>query len=350
VLETWNDTTAPYPRDATMATLFAEQAKRTPDAIALVHGDAALTYAELEARVNRLANYLRMLGAGPEVRVGVCLSRTPDLVTALLAVQAAGAAYVPLDPAYPEDRVAFMLADSAAPIVVTEATSQALVMGHATHVVVLDDEGMRAAIAAMPATCPAFGARPDSLAYVIYTSGSTGRPKGVAIEHRNAVAFIAWAQAVFTRAELSGVLAATSVCFDLSVFELFVTLASGGAVILADSVLALPSLSAASRVTLVNTVPSAMAELVATGLPSSVRTVNLAGEPLATSLVDRIYALGSVERVYDLYGPSEDTTYSTFTLRRRGEAATIGRPIANTYAYVLDERRVPRPIGVPGEL
>src|SRR5207302_1328112 len=162
-------------------------------------------------------------------------------------------------------------------------------------------------------------AKPSDLAYVIYTSGSTGRPKGVAIEHRSVVNFIHWARQVFTAEELGGVLASTSICFDLSVFELFVPLCSGGKVVLADNALQLSSLARAREVKLVNTVPSAIRELLRVGgVPESVRTVCLAGEPLPAALADQIYDQTNVTKVYDLYGPSETTTYSTFALRARG--------------------------------
>ncbi|MEW6306604.1 MAG: AMP-binding protein, partial [Verrucomicrobiota bacterium] len=173
----------------------------------------------------------------------------------------------------------------------------------------------------------------------------------VAIEHRNTVSFIHWARTVFAPDELAGVLASTSICFDLSVFELFVPLSCGGTVILAESALQLPQLPARDEVTLINTVPSAIAELLRLGgAPDSVHTINLAGEPLATGLVNQLYALPGIKRVYDLYGPSESTTYSTFTLRQPDVPPTIGRPIANTQVYLLDHHLQPVPIGVPGEL
>ena len=195
------------------------------------------------------------------------------------------------------------------------------------------------------------GAADTDLAYVIYTSGSTGVPKGVAIEHRSAGTLVHWARTVFSDEEISGVLASTSVCFDLSVFEIFFPLSFGGRVILAPNAIEIGSLPARGEVTLVNTVPSAAAELVREGaLPRSVRTVCLAGEPLTTRLADALYATGHVDRVFDLYGPSEDTTYSTFVLREPQAPPTIGRPIANTRAYVLDRQLQPVPIGVVGDL
>src|SRR5688572_29604227 len=185
----------------------------------------------------------------------------------------------------------------------------------------------------------------------MYTSGSTGRPKGVAITHRSATTLLHWARGHYGPEDLAGVLASTSICFDLSVFELFLPLAWGGTVHLAQNALELPQLLTASEVTLVNTVPSAIAELVRTGsVPTSVRTVCLAGEPLRGALVRRIYGLGTVEGVWNLYGPSEDTTYSTFTRVDGFTEPTIGRPIADTRAYLLDADLEPVAIGAPGEL
>ncbi|HKO57468.1 MAG TPA: amino acid adenylation domain-containing protein [Thermoanaerobaculia bacterium] len=193
--------------------------------------------------------------------------------------------------------------------------------------------------------------QPHHLAYVIYTSGSTGQPKGVAIEHHSPVTLVHWASEVYSREELAGVLASTSICFDLSVYEIFVTLANGGTIILVPNALGLIDLPDPASVTLINTVPSAMEELVRQGaIPRSVQTINLAGEPLSPALVDRIYTTTSARKVYDLYGPSEDTTYSTYVLRRQDAPATIGRPIANTQVYILDRRGRLQPIGVPGEL
>jgi amino acid adenylation domain-containing protein len=354
LLVEWNDTAARFPDDATMHGLVSAQAALAPGAVAVVHGLDQVTYSELEARAAALAGRLRAQGVQRGALIGVCVERSVDMVVALLGVQQAGGAYVPLDPSYPQQRIEFMLDDTAAPVLVTHAAVldrlpwlANLAARHGIAVVGIDagDESTRDPLDT------AAGSGPTDVAYVIYTSGSTGRPKGVLIEHRNAVAFIAWAQRVFTRGEFAGVLASTSICFDLSVFEIFATLASGGTVVVADNALELPHLRSAHAITLVNTVPSAIRELLRMGaLPRSVQTVNLAGEPLAQGLVDEIYGLPHVERVYDLYGPSETTTYSTYTLRERGGRASIGRPIANTRVHVLDRHLLPTPIGVPGEL
>jgi amino acid adenylation domain-containing protein len=350
VLVEWNETALDYPRERCMHELFEEQAARTPDAEALVFGARRLTYRELNAQANALAARLRGCGVGPESLVGICLPRSVEMVVGMLATLKAGGAYVPLDPAYPADRLGFILEDAEAPVLLTEQRLAAELGAAAPHVICLDSE-WGSVIAAGRDDNPVSGVTAENLAYVIYTSGSTGRPKGVAITHRNAGALIHWAAGVFTPAELSGVLASTSICFDLSVFELFVTLSRGGKVILAENALHLPALPAANEVTLVNTVPSAMAELVRMGgVPASVRTVNLAGEPLQTRLVNEIYRQPTIERVYDLYGPSEDTTYSTFALRVAEKPATIGRPIANTQAYLLDAHLHPVPVGAIGQL
>ncbi|HJR08153.1 MAG TPA: amino acid adenylation domain-containing protein [Pyrinomonadaceae bacterium] len=351
LFDTWNDTTRDYPQDRLMYELFEAQAARTPDAIALVFQDEQLTYRELNERANQLAHYLRGLGVGAEVLVGLCVERSVEMVVGLLAILKAGGAYVPLDPQYPQERLAFMLEDTRAPVLLTQERLVASLPVQQAKVVRLDtqwDEIARHANDNLPVSTT-----PADLAYVIYTSGSTGRPKGVAIEHRSATTFLHWALEVFPEQTLAGVLASTSICFDLSVFEIFAPLSRGGKIILAENALALPTLPAAGQVTLINTVPSAIAELVRmNGIPDSVRTVNLAGEALKLSLVQEVYKQPTIEHVFNLYGPSEDTTYSTFTLVERGQttAVTIGRPVANTQVHLLDAnlQRVPR--GVAGEL
>jgi amino acid adenylation domain-containing protein len=194
----------------------------------------------------------------------------------------------------------------------------------------------------------------QNLAYVIYTSGSTGRPKGVAVTHHSANVMVHWAREVFTDEELAGVLASTSICFDLSIFEIFVPLSWGGKVLLAENALELAAMVGAEQVRLINTVPSAIVELLRMkAVPSSVRTVNLAGEALQRNLVEQVYAMEQIERVLNLYGPSEDTTYSTYEWVKAGaggEAVSIGRPIANTKVYVLDAALEAVPVGVAGEL
>src|SRR4030095_8017031 len=240
-----------------------------------------------------------------------------------------------------------MLADSGASVLLTEESLLGLLPRERREVLCID---------ALPTASPAQHAvRVDGedLAYVLYTSGSTGKPKGIAITHRSAVALLNWATKAFSAAELSGMLAGTSISWDLSVFELFVPLSCGGGVIVVDTALDLRRVPEPERVTLINTVPSVMPALLQLGpLPKSVRTGNLAGEPLTRALVEQLYARPHIERVNNLYGPSEDTTYSTWSSIERSAKGpvTIGRPVSNSEAYVLDERMAPVPMGVAGEL
>ncbi|HET7114021.1 MAG TPA: amino acid adenylation domain-containing protein, partial [Pyrinomonadaceae bacterium] len=351
LLVDWNDMAADYAPNACLHEFFESQVARTPDAVALVSGEERITYADLNRQANHLAHHLRRLGVRAESLVGVMLDRSSSLIVALLGVLKSGAAYVPLDPAYPSERVRFMLEDAGVTVLLTQQSLRNQLQAEAAHVVCLDTDAE--AIATESGDDPEPRADASNLAYVIYTSGSTGRPKGVAIEHHSAATLVQWARQHFCEAEVSGVLASTSVCFDLSIFEIFVPLATGGKLILATNALELPSLAAAAEVTLINTVPSAMTELLRIrGVPDSVRVVNLAGEPLPRDLVQQIYALPHVRQVFNLYGPSEDTTYSTWAMIERGDsrAPTIGRPIANTQVYILDAEQQPVPIGVIGEL
>jgi amino acid adenylation domain-containing protein len=348
VLRAWNHTAREIPVELRIHDLFEAQARQTPDAPAVVFDGRECSYRELDERAERLAALLRGWGVGPESLVGVCLARSEQMVVALLAVLKAGGAYVPLDPAYPEQRLGAILEDARPAVLLTGTQWKRLFPGFRGQVLCLDEPH--------PSMAPGATLRaPTSanLAYVLYTSGSTGKPKGVAIEHRSAVAFLHWAREVYSDAELRRVLASTSICFDLSFFELFAPLSWGGAAVLVENALRLPDLPAGAGVTLVNTVPSAMAALLRTyGLPASVKTVNLAGEPLPLPLARKVYEVGTVERLYNLYGPTEDTTYSTFALvsRNSDEPPNIGRPIANTQAYILDRNLQPVPAGTPGEL
>ncbi|MES2936867.1 MAG: non-ribosomal peptide synthase/polyketide synthase [Pseudomonadota bacterium] len=334
VLVEWNSTQLAYEREVTVVQLVERQVERTPDVVAVAFEDASLTYAQLNARANQLAHWLRAQGVGPDVLVGVQMARGLDVMVALLGILKAGGAYLPLDPNYPAERIQ-VIVDEARPLLVLKA--------------------LDAALAGQPAHNPESRVLPDNLSHVIYTSGSTGRPKGVSVRHGAVSAFLAWVHDVFDTEWLQHVLASTSLNFDISVFELFAPLTCGGTVWMVPNVLALVqgSRAASAPLTLINTVPSAAAQLERSGaIPASVKVLNVAGEPLPAQLVRQVYATTRVERIYNLYGPSEDTTYSTWALMPRGleGPVPIGRPIANSQAYLLDEALNPVPAGVAGEL
>ena len=343
----WNRTALAYPRDRCLHELFSEQARRTPEATALVFEERSLSYAELEARSNQFAYRLTEHGVGPEVVVGLCLERSLEMVIGLLGILKAGGAYLPLDPEYPPERLAFMLADTRAPVVVTAAPLIGKLPGAGIELLLIDQEA-EALSRAQPQPLPPV--RPQNLAYVIYTSGSTGRPKGVMLAH-SATSLLEWAHRTFAPEDLGCVVAGTSISFDLSVFELFVPLSCGGQVVLVSRPVEAPS--AHLGASLLNTVPSAITELLASGgIADSVRVINLAGEPLQNNLVQRLYAHTAVRQVCNLYGPTEYTTYSTYAQIVQGATAAvpIGRPIANTRVYVVDGNLELVPQGVVGEL
>ena len=353
ILVELNQTAVPLLGEQCLHRLVEEAACRTPDAVAVICGAERMSYAELNRRADLLAAELMRRGIGTEDRVGVLLPRTAQMIVAVLGALKAGAAYVPLDAAYPAARLQWILKDAGMRLLLGQRALADAIFGEAelnragVELLSLDDEAEWGETLE-PVRSQVSG---ENLAYVLYTSGSTGQPKGVCIEHRRAAAFVQWARAEFTERELSGVLASTSLCFDLSVFELFAPLSCGGTVILVENALELAALPDQTRILLINTVPSAARELLRLGaIPPTAEVVNLAGEALPAQVAEELYALSGVRKVYNLYGPTEDTIYSTCALVGRGAKVTIGRPLMNKQCYVLDERMEPMPVGVSGEL
>lgn len=351
ILVEWNQAQADYSPNEFVHRMFETCVEKHPAAVALAMERRYLSYEKLNERANQLAHYLRGMGVGPEVRVGVLLDRSLEMVTALFGILKAGGAYVPLDPTYPQDRLSYMLQNSGAPVLLTQESLAKHLPTENTRVVCMDRD--RELIEKESTQNSQVVQSPANLAYVIYTSGSTGRPKGVAVEHRNLAAFLCWTQEVFDKEDLSGLLAPASICFDMSVFELFAPLVAGGKVILVDNALQVFTMWDAKYVTQINAVPSVLAVLMEHGgLPPSVHTLSFCGEALKTSTVQKAYEHNRLRKIVNLYGPTEDTVFSTFTLINRGTSDTplIGRPITNTQVYLLDRYGNPVPVGVAGEL
>lgn len=360
--------TATNPLSAlTLPDAFQQQVMKTPHAIALFADGREWDYQTLDQLSNALAIRLVEMGSGCERPVAVCLPRTAKLIVALLATLKSGAPYVPLDPAYPGARLQQIMENAQASLIICDPQQIPLelaswIESRDVQIVDIDGSDLNRHYCE---TAPGNALQPHNSAYLIYTSGSTGIPKGVTIEHQQVMSLLNWACEVYSPTQLQGVLASTSICFDLSVFEIFVPLCSGGSVILVDNLFQLaecqnvPSGSAesdfANKITLINTVPSALTQLLALGaLPESVRTVNLAGEALPVGLVQKLYRQPGIISVYNLYGPSEDTTYSTGARLAADisdrQVVSIGRPITGTTIEVLDQHQQPVPPGMCGEL
>jgi amino acid adenylation domain-containing protein len=340
----------PLSGEATLFSLFAEQAARSPDAIALVCGEERMDYGMLFAQAARLARRLVAAGVGRGSIVGIALPRTPRQLVALLATHMVGAAYLPLDPGLPAERVVFMCSDAQADLVLTSSAMLRSLPPLPCRVAQIDIEAELP-----PATRPVRnkGPSPDDLAYVLYTSGSSGQPKGVGVEHATLVNFIHWVRSLVDAEDLSGVLLSTPLAFDISVIEIFLPLCFGGRIIMVNNILGLPTAPARNEVRLVNTVPSLLEALLRVrGLPPGLRTMFLGGEALSRDLADRLLAMVPALRLTNMYGPTEATVYASHARVHPEETGTppIGRPIWNGKLYVLDADGGLMPPGAPGEL
>ncbi|MFD7716353.1 amino acid adenylation domain-containing protein [Streptomyces sp. NPDC059814] len=358
IVTEWNATSAPVPAAATLHQLFEERAALAPDAVAVVCGTDELTYRELDERANQLAHRLRAEpGIGPDVPVGVCLERSPALVWTLLGILKAGAAYVPLDPEHPAERLAYLVEDSGAPLVVTD-TAHAGLLTEGLRLLAVD----RAADLpdTLPVTAPEPVAGPGDLSYLIYTSGSTGRPKGVRIEHRGVVNYLAGMQHAFPIAPGEGFLQATPLSFDVSAYEIFWPLWQGAKVVLVPGsdrldMAEVSRLMRIHRVVGLHFVPSLLDLFVSEVRPEDcvgLRYAFASGEPLQPALVARFLDRFPGDLV-NLYGATEvsvDTTYWRASRTDPHGPVLAGRPMANQTVYVLDPDRRPVPAGVLGEV
>ena len=358
VLEEWNATDAEIPRGLVHERI-AEQAVRTPDAPAVVSAGRTLTYAELEGDANRLAHHLRALGVGPDARVGFLLERSAETVVTVLGILKAGAAYVALDPAYPDERLRFMLADAGAVLAVSNGSLTERLAGFGGALVRLDTDAE--AISARPQEAPESGAGPQSLAYVIYTSGSTGTPRGVLLEHRGLSNYLAWFDRAVLGEEGFALPMVSRLSFDAHVRQLFPPLLRGEAVwvlpeaTVGDPEALLEALSTRERVSFggVPSLWSAMLERIRGGespKPAGLVAVLLGGEALPAELAERTFAEFPDVALWNHYGPTEATVNTTVARVRPGGRISIGRPVSNVRVYLLDAYGSPVPVGAPGEL
>jgi amino acid adenylation domain-containing protein/thioester reductase-like protein len=351
-LAEWQGPRRDFPDDCGVHDLVRAQAERTPDAVAIVSGTRTMSYRDLERNANRVARHLQSLGIGRNDFVGVAVSPSPEMIVTLLGVLESGAAYLPLDPAYPVDRLTFMLSDAAARVVITEHAHRPRFEGLPYTILCVDQLGADAA--GVTAAPPLVGTARQN-AYLIYTSGSTGRPKGVPIAHRGLVSFAADLAERLGLTAADTVLATTSVSFDIAFTELILPLVAGARIVMvprADVIDAgaLMRLAREHDVTLMQATPSHWRALLDAGWTGGARLKLLAaGEALSRDLATRLREQGCA--LWNAYGPTETTIYSSIRcIESDTGPVTIGRAVANTALYVLDERRLPVPVGVPGEL
>ncbi|MCP4540461.1 MAG: amino acid adenylation domain-containing protein, partial [Chloroflexi bacterium] len=367
LLVEWNATTVEYPQEKCIHELFEVQVERVPDAVAVVvcsdpgsehSDDQYLTYRELDRRANQLAHYLRKLGVEPEVSVAVCMERSLEMVVGVLGILKAGGAYVPLDPTYPQERLAFMLADSQAPVVLTQDRLVERLPEHEARVVCLDVEW--SSIAGKSVDDPVTGVMADNLAYTIYTSGSTGRPKGVLVNHQNLVHSTS-ARMFYYDEPVTGYLLLPSLAFDSSVGVVFWTLCEGGSLVLPPEnswhdVPHLAILVARHPVSHLLCVPSLYGLILAepnTEFLAGLRCAIVAGESCPIHLVERHNTLLPYVPLFNEYGPTEGTVWSSvYDCKSLGQSTSvpIGRPTPNMQVYLLDTHLHPVPVGMVGEL
>jgi amino acid adenylation domain-containing protein len=355
VLE-WNQNVAEFPDQLSVQQLFEAQVQRTPEAVAVAFGDETMTYAELNARANQLAHYLRELGVGPDVLVGISAERKPEVVVGLLGILKAGGAYLPIDPTYPQERIQFMVEDSGIEVLLTRSEGG----GRRGATISLDAEWPE--IAKRPDTNPAVELSPDHLAYVIYTSGSTGRPKGTMVHHRGVVNYLRWCQQAYPLSAGQGSPVHSSISFDLTVTSLFSPLVSGGKVqlvpedkgieglgdvLLAKGDFSLVKITPAHLQLLSQQTPPALA-------PGLTHAFIIGGENLLVEHIDFWREHAPATALVNEYGPTETVVgccvYQVPPDAQFHDSIPIGRPIINTQLYILDEHLRPVPVGVVGEL
>jgi amino acid adenylation domain-containing protein len=353
LLTDWNDTTLEHDRGRCVHNLFERTARDRPNAVAVSDEFSAVTFGELELRANQLAHLMLARGVASGARVGICLDRTIDMPLALIAVLKCGAAYVPLDPAHPIDRIRYTLADADVACVITLAAFVGQLDNSNAPLLLLDE--LQADLALQPSSAPDVPISPNDVAYAIYTSGSTGRPKGVEVEHRNVVSFLEAMRHEPGMCEKDVLLAVTTLSFDIAGLEMWLPLTVGARIVIASrtDVLDGHRLAALMRthgVTLLQATPATWRLLIDSGWTGHRELKALCGgEPLPVDLAALL--LDRVGELWNVYGPTETTIWSTlYRVRTSQNPLPIGRPIANTRVYVLEPSGAPAPVGVAGEL
>jgi amino acid adenylation domain-containing protein len=349
----WNDTESEYPSDKCIHQLFEEQVERTPDAVAVVFEEQQLTYRELNARANQLANYLKKLGVKPEVLVGICVERSLEMVVGLLGILKAGGAYVPLDPAYPKERLALVVSDSQMSLLLTQKSLLGRLPAHQSNLICLDTDW--SIISQQSQQNLESRVTGGELAYVIYTSGSTGKPKGVQISHSALSNFLHSMRQAPGLSEQDTLLAVTTYSFDIAALELFLPITVGARLVLVSQETALDGtrLSAElthSKATVMQATPATWQLLLATGWQGNPQLKILCGgEALPRDLANQL--LHRCDSLWNMYGPTETTIWSAACqVETDNRIVPIGHPIANTEFYILDQHSQLVPVGVPGEL
>ncbi|MGW6217397.1 amino acid adenylation domain-containing protein [Streptomyces sp. NPDC055109] len=360
ILVDWNGVTGPYPDTATIHSLIEDRVTTDPDAIAITHGDQQWTYTQINARANQLAHHLRETGITPDTLFAVCLDRSPELIATLLGIMKAGAAFVPLDPEYPTDRITYMVDDAQAPLIITSSNHSNRLPADTPRLLV-DTEWPQG-----PTTNPAPLASPDDLAYIIYTSGSTGRPKGVALEHRGVVNYLHWCDQNYPVTEAGGIgtILYSSVTFDLTITALFLPLIQGTQLAIPQPHPGQSAFDAAIDLILTDVpisflkaTPSHL-EILAAHLTTRqathhITTIVAGGENLTPALVAQLIDTSTTTTtISNEYGATEGSVANVMSLTTtpdpNGNTTTLGRPITNTTTYVLDHHNQPAPIGIPG--
>ncbi|MGN7811046.1 amino acid adenylation domain-containing protein [Flavobacterium sp. 22076] len=336
ILTDFNNTAAYYPEDKSIVQLFEQQAAKTPDHTAVIFEDKKVSYQALNEQANQLGGYLRKhYNIQPDDLIGIKLQRNERMITAILGILKSGAAYVPIDLSYPQSRIEYIEKDSNCRLIIDESFLQSFYEEqHKYSVVNIENRNT-----------------PKDLAYIIYTSGTTGNPKGVMVEHKNAIALVNWSKEEYAKSAFDMVYGVTSYCFDLSVYEFFFTLAIGKTLRILKNALDIENYINTDKNVLLNTVPSVVRKLLEDKISlENIKVINMAGEILPTDIVDQL-PIEKME-VRNLYGPSEDTTYSTshLVISKTNRTISIGRPMSNTQAWILNESLLPVPVGISGKL